>query len=479
MLVLFGGRSAEHDVSRATAVSVAQALDPQKYEIVPVAITTDGRWLLADEAVAQLEGGPDALPAAFAASGSPVELPSDPARAQLMRLEAGSPLAVDVVLPLLHGPYGEDGTVQGLLELAGLPYVGAGVLGSAVVMDKIMMKRAFAAAGLPYAPYLVMRDTHDAGRFADRVEAEIGLPCFVKPSNMGSSIGVSKVRTRAELDAAIVHALDYDEWILAEEAVAGREIEVAVLGDDPPEASVPGEVIPAADFYDYADKYEDGKAQLLVPAPLSEAETREVRGLAVRAFEACRCEAMARVDCFLRTDGAFLLNELNTIPGFTPISMYPKLWAATRTQLSGAHRPPDRPGHGAPRPPRSPRRPPALTPCCVCGPHVVWVWDATMGRPGLAGARQMSAEQPGGEPRAGVQLVVGDRDTKPPEIGEPEPATAVAHVPVPTAVELVRIELAVDLRFGPRKVEEGPPGRRQFDTVLRNGLGEPGGSEQL
>jgi D-alanine-D-alanine ligase len=329
VLLLFGGRSAEHDVSRVTAVAVAGALDPARYDVVPVAITTDGRWLLADEAVEQLESVRHALPAAFAAAGSPVELPSDPGRSQLVKLGTGTPLTVDVVLPLLHGPYGEDGTVQGLLELAGLPYVGAGVLGSAVGMDQIMMKRAFAAAGLPQAGYLALRDGHDSVEFADRVEAELGLPCFVKPSNMGSSIGVSKARTRGELDTAIAHAFEFDQWIVAEEEVVGREIEVAVLGDDPAEASVPGEVIPAADFYDYADKYEDGKAELIVPAPLTDAETAEARSIAVRAFEACRCEAMARVDCFLRADGTFVVNELNTIPGFTPISMYPKLWEAS------------------------------------------------------------------------------------------------------------------------------------------------------
>jgi len=329
VLLLFGGRSAEHDVSRATAVAVASALDSDKYEIVPVAITTDGRWLLADEAVVQLEGGRDALPAAFAASGSPVELPSDPGRAELVHLGSSPPLAVDVVFPLLHGPYGEDGTVQGLLELADLPYVGAGVLGSAVGMDKIMMKRAFTAAGLPQARYLEFRDTHDVNAFADRVVAELGLPCFVKPANMGSSVGVSKARTRDEVVSAVEHAFEFDQWIIAEEMVVGREIETAVLGDDPPEVSVPGEVVPAADFYDYADKYEDGRAELLVPAPLTEAQTAEVRALAARAFEACRCEAMARVDFFLREDGQFLVNELNTIPGFTPISMYPKLWASS------------------------------------------------------------------------------------------------------------------------------------------------------
>jgi D-alanine-D-alanine ligase len=285
--------------------------------------------LLADEARAQLAGARDALPAAFAAAGQQVEPPSDPSRSDLVLRESGATFGVDVVLPLLHGPYGEDGTVQGLLELAGLPYVGAGVLASAVGMDKIMMKRAFAASGLPQARSLALRDGHDAVAFADRVEAELGLPCFVKPSNMGSSVGVSKVRTRAELDVAIAHALDFDVDILAEEAIVGREIEVGVLGDDPPEASVPGEVIPAADFYDYADKYEDGKAELLVPAPLTDSETEAVRALAVEAFEACRGEAMARVDFFLRPDGSFVVNELNTIPGFTPISMYPRLWEAS------------------------------------------------------------------------------------------------------------------------------------------------------
>jgi D-alanine-D-alanine ligase len=329
VLLLFGGRSAEHDVSRVTAVAVARALDPAKYEIVPVAITTDGRWLLADEARVQLAAARGALPAAFAVAGAPVELPSDPGRSELVQRDSGATFGVDVVLPLLHGPYGEDGTVQGLLELADLPYVGAGVLASAVGMDKIAMKRLLAAAGLPHARYLTLRDTGDAAAFADRVEAELGLPCFVKPSNMGSSVGISKARTRAELDAAIAHAFDYDEWILAEEAIAGREIEVGVLGDDPPEASLPGEVIPAGDFYDYADKYEDGKAELLVPAPLSDSETDAVRALAIRVFEACRCEAMARVDCFLLADGSFVVNELNTIPGFTPISMYPRLWEAT------------------------------------------------------------------------------------------------------------------------------------------------------
>jgi D-alanine-D-alanine ligase len=236
-------------------------------------------------------------------------------------------LDVDVVLPLLHGPYGEDGTVQGLFELADLPYVGSGVLGSALAMDKIAAKRMFAAAGLPTPRHLTFRDGSDIAAFVARVERELAYPCFVKPSNMGSSVGVAKARDRAQLDAACELALRYDEWILAEEAITGREIELAVLGDDPPEVSVPGEVVPGQEFYSYSDKYESDAAELLAPALLSEAQTAQAQEIAVRAFEACRCEAMARVDLFLEEPGrGFLVNEVNTIPGFTPISMYPRLW---------------------------------------------------------------------------------------------------------------------------------------------------------
>jgi D-alanine-D-alanine ligase len=333
-MLLFGGRSAEHDVSCVTAVAVARALDPDKYEVVPVGITTEGRWLLASDARALLDKGRDALPAAFEVEGEPVQPPADPSRAQLVSASGSGDVPIDVVIPLLHGPYGEDGTVQGLLDLAGLPYVGSGVLGSAVGMDKVMMKRAFAACGLPQARYDALRDSArvDVDAFASRVAEELGLPLFVKPANMGSSVGVTKAHDFAELLAAIDTALSYDEWAVVEEAVTGREIEVAVLGDDPPEASLPGEVVPGAEFYDYADKYENGEAELLAPAPLTDGQTAAVRELAVRAFEACRCEAMARVDFFLeetRPGRGFLVNELNTIPGFTPISMYPKLWEVT------------------------------------------------------------------------------------------------------------------------------------------------------
>jgi D-alanine-D-alanine ligase len=360
VLLLFGGRSAEHDVSRVTAVAVAKALDPARYEVLPVAITTDGRWLFADEARRMIERGPAALPAALPVVGEPVSdlgdlvaggehraLDKDAVRSA--RGDGGfadrrsrSPnlrgrqraLDADVVLPLLHGPYGEDGTVQGLLELAGLPYVGAGVVGSAVGMDKVMMKRAFTACGLPIAKYASFRDGHDRVAFAGQVGAEIGYPCFVKPANLGSSVGVSKARDRASFDAALDLALSFDEWAVVEEAIDGREVEVAVLGDDPPEASVPGEIVPGDEFYSYADKYEHEEAQVLVPAPLTPARSDEVRALAVRAFDACRAEAMARVDFFLEETAAgggpgrgFLVNEINTIPGFVAgVSQYPRLW---------------------------------------------------------------------------------------------------------------------------------------------------------
>ena len=336
VLLLFGGRSAEHDVSRTTAVAVARALDPARYEVVPVAITTDGRWLVAHAAQRAIAAGPDALPAQFTVEGDPApgigELVADPSARHAVA-SARSTFDVDVVLPLLHGPYGEDGTVQGLLELAGLPYVGAGVVGSAVGMDKIMMKRAFVACGLATPAHIGYRAGHDHEQLAARVQAELGFPCFVKPANLGSSVGVAKAHDRAELDAACEHALTFDEWIVVEEAVVGREIEVAVLGDDPPETSLPGEIVPGDEFYSYADKYETGDATLLAPAPLTPEQVGDAQAMAVRAFEACRLEAMARVDLFLeeeRADGSpgrgFLVNEVNTIPGFTPISMYPRLW---------------------------------------------------------------------------------------------------------------------------------------------------------
>ena len=332
ILLLFGGQSAEHDVSRVSAVAVARALDPDRYDVVPVAITREGRWLLADRARAALESGE--WPSAFEVDGAPVRLAErrPGLGSSVVRLESGgNPLgAVDVAFPLLHGPYGEDGTVQGLLELAGLPYVGSGVLGSAVGMDKVMMKRAFVACGLATPRFVALRDDGVTKTDLDRCEDVLGYPCFVKPANLGSSVGVSKATDRAGLEEAVELALRFDEWLLVEENIAGREIEVAVLGDRPPEASLPGEIVPGADFYTYEDKYLDDSAELRAPTDLDPDRTAEVRRLAVAAFEACRCEAMARVDFFLEDPGrGFLVNEVNTIPGFTPISMYPRLWEVT------------------------------------------------------------------------------------------------------------------------------------------------------
>src|SRR5438874_3150728 len=332
IMLLFGGQSAEHDVSRVSAVAVARALDPNRYDVVPVAITREGRWLLADRARAALETGQ--FPSAFDVDGAPVRLADrrPGLGSSVVRLESGGNAlgAVDVAFPLLHGPYGEDGTVQGLLELAGLPYVGSGVLGSAVGMDKVMMKRAFLACGLATPRFVALRDDGVTKGELDRCEDTLGYPCFVKPANLGSSVGVSKAVDRPGLEEAVEVALRFDEWLLVEEAIAGREIEVAVLGDRPAEASLPGEIVPGADFYTYEDKYLDDSAELRAPTDLDPDRTAEVRRLAVAAFDACRCEAMARVDFFLEDPGrGFLVNEVNTIPGFTPISMYPRLWGVT------------------------------------------------------------------------------------------------------------------------------------------------------
>jgi D-alanine-D-alanine ligase len=239
------------------------------------------------------------------------------------------------VLPLLHGPLGEDGTVQGMLELADVPYVGAGVLSSALCMDKAMAKQVLAYHGIAQPAWLSFREHEIVPTTATHVADRLGLPVFVKPANLGSSVGISKAKTVAEVDRALRVALEYDEWVVVEEAVRGREIEVAVLGNEAPRASVPGEIVPGHEFYDYADKYLDDGAQLLVPAPLPEETAAEVRALAVTVFRAVRAEGMARVDFFYEEGGrGFLCNEVNTIPGFTPISMYPKLWEATGVPYS-------------------------------------------------------------------------------------------------------------------------------------------------
>ncbi|MET0737117.1 MAG: D-alanine--D-alanine ligase family protein [Acidimicrobiales bacterium] len=322
LVVLFGGQSAEHDVSCVTAKHVVAAADPVRYDLEPVGITRDGEWVRAEDARAAIEQGAAALPEALAATGSAIDHET-----AIVPTASGETV---VVFPLLHGPMGEDGTVQGLLEQAGVPYIGAGVLGSAVAMDKAMAKDVLAAKGLPQARWLAYRSTDLIALPVDEIERELGLPCFVKPANLGSSVGVSKAHDRDELTAALELAFSYDEWVVVEEAVVGREIELAVLGNTELRVSVPGEVKPAAEFYDYEDKYLDGRAELTIPADLPPDVVTRFQDLARRAYRALRAEGMARVDFFYEEGGRGpLLNEINTIPGFTPISMYPKLWAAS------------------------------------------------------------------------------------------------------------------------------------------------------
>jgi D-alanine-D-alanine ligase len=320
--VIYGGKSGEHEVSIASAGSIIKHLDRTRYDAVPIHIGKDGRWALAATA-------PTAISAAevFKQSRTEALQPVDPTTVV-------SNSGIDVVFPVLHGPYGEDGTVQGLLELANVPYVGSGVLGSAVGMDKAAMKTMFAAAGLPIVPHLVVRRREwqsDARAITFRVAGELKYPVFVKPANLGSSVGISKAKSDAELVPAIDLALQFDRKIVIEAGVPNaREIECAVLGNDDPEASLPGEIVPSGEFYDYNAKYIDGSSTEIIPAKLPEAHVRDIQRLAIDAFRAVECAGMARVDFLLARDtGEMYLNEVNTIPGFTTISMYPKMWEAS------------------------------------------------------------------------------------------------------------------------------------------------------
>lgn len=325
VLLLFGGRSAEHEISCISARSVMDALDPARYEVVPVGITKDGAWRL-------LPGGPPALaegepmPEVTESSGEEIAL------SQRRTLAGASDVSVDVVFPVLHGPYGEDGAVQGFLEMAGVAYVGAGVLGSALGMDKGAQKTLLRAAGLPVVDFTVA-DEHEWAANPKGIAArvrELGLPVFVKPCNLGSSVGITKVTDASGLAAAMDEAFAYDGRVVVEAGVEGaREIECAVLGNEDPQASLPGEIRPSNEFYDYEAKYLDASSELLVPAPLPDEVTERIRALAIEAFRAIACEGMARVDFFLTPQGELWVNELNTIPGFTSISMYPKMWEAT------------------------------------------------------------------------------------------------------------------------------------------------------
>jgi D-alanine-D-alanine ligase len=333
--VLFGGRSTEHEVSILSAQSIIAAMDPQRFEAVPLYIDKEGRWLTGDSLKRLVSS---------AAARKYVYLPPDPTQHSLVLAYSGTPSPsgeaqrgglppLDVVFPVFHGLNGEDGTIQGVLELANLPYVGAGVLGSALGLDKVYMKRAFAAAGLPVVDYLPItrrQYERDPDAFIARVEERIGYPCFTKFANSGSSVGTTKAHNRAELVEGLRLASTFDRKLLVERAVDARELEISVLGNDEPEASVVGEVVPAHEFYDYDAKYLDEGSRLLIPAPVEDSLAQDARSMAVRAFQAVDAAGMARVDFFMeRASSRLLVNELNTIPGFTRISMYPKLWEAS------------------------------------------------------------------------------------------------------------------------------------------------------
>ncbi|MGD0515181.1 MAG: D-alanine--D-alanine ligase family protein [Terriglobales bacterium] len=366
--ILFGGRSGEHEISLLSAASVFKAIDKNKYEVVPIGITKEGRWVTAADAERLLygkseegkhlrAGDPEATPgAAVLAKGEAVVVPPEPHRHgaltpfetdasshALTRRAADRAIDVDVIFPVLHGTFGEDGTIQGLLELADIAYVGAGVLGSAAGMDKDIMKALFRAAGLPIVKHVtLLRSEWEANPkiIQKLIESKLKYPVFVKPANLGSSVGISKAHDRKELGPAIEEAAKFDRKIVIEQGVGGRkekarEIECSVLGNDKPEASLPGEIVPSTEFYDYNAKYLDEGSQLIIPAKLSKSETKEVQRLAIGAFKAVDCSGLARVDFLMEPKSRKIyLNEINTMPGFTAISMYPKLWAASGVSYS-------------------------------------------------------------------------------------------------------------------------------------------------
>ena len=360
--ILFGGRSGEHEVSLLSAASVLNAIDKDKFEVVPIGITKEGRWLTADHAERLLQGNagarptqshlragdPEATPgAAVLANGQGVVVPPEPHSKSalapfqieaLNRRTADRAIDVDIIFPVLHGTFGEDGTIQGLLELADIAYVGAGVLGSAAGMDKDVMKSLFRAAGLPivkHVTFLRSQWEENPKKMQKLVESRLKYPVFVKPANLGSSVGISKAHDRKELGPAIEEAAKFDRKIVIEEGVGGkkqkaREIECSVLGNDKPQASLPGEIVPVKEFYDYNAKYLDEGSELIIPAKLTKAETKRVQALAVAAFQAVDCSGLARVDFLMDPKSRKIwLNEINTMPGFTSISMYPKMWAAS------------------------------------------------------------------------------------------------------------------------------------------------------
>lgn len=327
--LLYGGKSAEHKVSMQTALAVIKALDLDKFDIYPIYITEEGRWIKGP----QLDGPVENVKALeFTGQDFP---PTALASTLFQASEEDG--AFDVIFPLLHGPNGEDGTVQGLLELLNLPYVGNGVLASSAGMDKVVMKNIFATAGLnqvKYVSYIRSEWDHNRNEAYEKVEKELGYPCFVKPANLGSSVGISKAMNRAELESAFTEAFQFDRKIIIEEGVVAREIEVGILGNDHPECSVAGEIVPKKAFYDYKAKYEDGDTGLIIPAEVKEEEYQLIKENAIKAFKSLDCSGLVRADFFLTKDGKVYINEVNTMPGFTPFSMFPLLWKHTGVEYS-------------------------------------------------------------------------------------------------------------------------------------------------
>jgi len=337
LAVIFGGQSGEHIVSLRSAASVMEAVDKEQYDVIPVGITRQGAWIT----------GPDAWLSLWEqrkqAEASLATILTDPTWPGLLIQDSSSPnewlyQPIDIVFPVLHGTYGEDGTIQGLLEMAGLPYVGSGVLASSTGMDKVVMKGLFDKKGLLQAPYLYFHRNQwsaNSRKWSGRIGLELGYPCFVKPANLGSSVGITMVKKDHELPAAVEEALLYDDKVIVEQLIRGREIECSVMGDLEAEASLPGEIIPCNEFYDYNAKYIDDRSELIIPVELGAEMERKVKELAVEAFQAIEASGLARVDFFLDTEKNLLyINEINTLPGFTSISMFPKLWMASGISYS-------------------------------------------------------------------------------------------------------------------------------------------------
>lgn len=325
--VLFGGKSAEHEVSLQSAKNVINSLDKNKYEVVPIGISKEGKWLLNDTSNYLLNSNNPKLIKLNKSSKEVALYAEGSGKLSLTNGTSNTKEKIDVIFPVLHGPFGEDGSMQGLLKLAGVPYVGAGVLGSALGMDKDVMKRILRDAGIPIAKFITVKKGEKIN--FTKIKKELGLPIFVKPANMGSSVGVSKVGNEKEFKKAVNQAFKFDNKILIEENIDAREIECAILGNDHPIASVVGEIIANQEFYSYDAKYIDEGAVAQIPAKIDKKTSKKIQELAIQTFQALNCEGLARVDFFLKKNGKVLVNEINTIPGFTNISMYPKLWEAS------------------------------------------------------------------------------------------------------------------------------------------------------